>query len=435
MWEHVKALEDRNPVDQLACLILRVLHELAPCTERSLIEQVSGGDRRSQPDQASHAHMRELVHSALLKLKALACIEVAGERIAITDQGRRCLKELPLVTLRQRSAEASDKAHRRVATDDGKQDAVNGITKAEMTHPWVPSHCRLPARLGMRRSALLRVLATILRPEYALRLERFCRDRLTQVSLAMPPGGKMTVVRAWDTSLYLWRHRVAPVIRSGVTNLVHVLVQLAKVFSRAWQPMRLSEETGHAKIGARLLKARAASGLLRLNLKLGSFVVSPSINYAGALLLVCGALSIAGGVVFLSSEGANSSSAEEAFLSGKGAGSSRGSPIVWLHDGQEPLGRSIFVTRKLAGAAWIEGFAIRGENASNQTLTGLQAAIKTASGEEIKLAVDAEGSQGKRVDAQDVAPGSKFLLKSAVSPGGTQAGMPAEEFLSKYGGM
>ena len=72
MREHVKALEDRNPVDQLACLVLRVLNELAPCTERLLIEQVSGGDPRSQPAQASHAHTRELVHSALLKLKALA---------------------------------------------------------------------------------------------------------------------------------------------------------------------------------------------------------------------------------------------------------------------------------------------------------------------------------------------------------------------------
>jgi len=34
MWEPVKALEDRNPVDQLACLVLRVLAELTPCTER-----------------------------------------------------------------------------------------------------------------------------------------------------------------------------------------------------------------------------------------------------------------------------------------------------------------------------------------------------------------------------------------------------------------
>ena len=69
MREHVMALEDRNPVDQLACLVLRVLDELAPCTERLLIQQVSGGDARSQSRQASHANTRELVHSTLLKLK------------------------------------------------------------------------------------------------------------------------------------------------------------------------------------------------------------------------------------------------------------------------------------------------------------------------------------------------------------------------------
>ena len=55
----------------------------------------------------------------------------------------------------------------------------------------------------MRCGALLRVLATTFRPEYALRLKRFCQDRLTQVTLAMPPVGKMTVARAWDSSLYI----------------------------------------------------------------------------------------------------------------------------------------------------------------------------------------------------------------------------------------
>jgi hypothetical protein len=429
MRGHVTALEDRNPVDQLACLILRVLQELAPCTERSLIDQVSGGDPRSQPGQASHAHTRELVHSALQKLKALACIEAFEERIAITDEGRRCLKESAVVTLRQRgrSAEAREsKADHRVATDYCKQDAVTSTTRAK-THPCVSSISQLPARRWTRST--LRVLATTKQSESAVRLKRFCLDRLTQVGRAMPPVCKVTVARAWDTSLCLWRHKVAPMIRSGATTLGHGLVQLAKVPSRAWKPMPLYEGTGEVKIGARLLKVAGANRQL---LKLASLDVSRSINYAGVLVVVCGALSIAGGVVFLSSEGANSSSAEEA---NKGAGSSRASPIVWLHEGQHRQGRSIFVTRRLAGATWIEGLAIGGENASNQTLTGLQGVIKTESGEEIKLAVNTEGSQGKWADAQDVPAGSKFLLKAAVNPDSTQAGMPAQELLSKYGGM
>jgi len=149
--------------------------------------------------------------------------------------------------------------------------------------------------------------------------------------------------------------------------------------------------------------------------------------------LVCGALSIAGGVLFLSSERANSSRAEE--TSRNRTGSSRVSPIVWFHDGQDRLGRSIFVTRRGEGAAWIEGLAIRGENASDQTLTGLQGAIKTDSGEQISLSVNTEDSQGKWADAEDVPSGSKFTLKSAANPYGTEKGIPAEEFLSKHGGM
>ena len=45
-----------------------------------------------------------------------------------------------------------------------------------------------------------------------------------------------------------------------------------------------------------------------------------------------------------------------------------------------------------------------------------------------------EGSQGKWADAEDVPSGSKFTLKAA-DPDGAQKGMPAEKFLSKYGGM
>jgi hypothetical protein len=351
------------------------------------------------------------------------------------------LEDLPVVTLRQRgrSAEVRDsKADRQVATDHGEQDGIKGTTKAKVTQPCVSSLSQLPARLCARYRALLRVLATTLRPEYAPRLKRFCQGRLTEVSVAMPRVCKMTIGRACDTSLYIWKHKVVhiwkhkvvPMIRSGATTLGDVRVQLAKVFGLAWE--RLFEGTGEGKIGARLSKVAGANGLLP-DIKFAGFDLSRSINYAGALLLVCGALSIAGGVLFLSSERANSSRAEEAFLSGNRTGSSRVSPIVWLHDGQDRLGRSIFVTRRLAGAAWIEGLAIRGENASDQTLTGLQGAIKTDSGEEIRLSVNTEESQGNWADA--VPSGSKFTLKSEANPYGTQKGMPAEEFLSKYGGM
>ena len=437
MQEDVTALEDRNPLDQLACLVLLVLDELAPCTERLLIQQVSGGDARSQSGQASHAHTLELVRSALLKLKALACIEIAEDRIELTDAGRRCLNDLPVVTLQQRSRSAAakdTKADRQVATDCGEQDVDRETTKVEVTQPSVSSLSQLPGRPWTRYSALLMVLATALRAEYAPRLKRFCQERLTQVGVAMPRVCKSTIGRAWDTSLYIWKHKVAPRISSGVIVLVHVLVQLANAFGRAWKPVRLFEGTGEGKIGARLLKFPGANGTLP-DVKLAGFDLSRSTHCAGALLIACGALSIAGGAVFLCSESANSSRAEEAFLSDDRAGNPRASPIVWLHDRQDRLGRSIFVTRGLAGAAWIEGLAIRGENASGKTLTGLQGAIKTDSGDEIKLGINTEGSQGKWADAVDVPSGSKFTLRSAIEPDGAQKGILAEKFLSKYGGM
>ena len=423
MWEPVNALEDRNPVDQLACLVLRVIAELSPCTERSLVELLSEGDPRSQTGQVRRSHMRELVHGALLKLKALAFIEFSGERIAITDKGKRCLVDLLVTLQRGRSADVRDtKADRQVAFDHVEQYGIKGTT-AKVTQPCVSSLSQLPARLWEPSHALLRVLATTLRSEYAPQLKRFCQDRLTQVSLAMPRVCKMTIAWACDCLLYVRKHKIVPMIGSGATSLVHV--QLAKAFSRAF------EGTGKGKIGARLSKITEANGLLP-DIKFAGFD-SRSINYTGVLLLVCGALSIAGGILFLSSERANSSRAEG--TSRNHTGSSRASPIVWFHDGQDRLGRSIFVTRRREGAAWIEGLAIRGENASDQTLTGLQGAIKTDSGEQISLSVDTENSQGKWADAEDVLSGSKFTLKSAANPYGTQKGIPAEEFLSKHGGM
>ena len=423
MWEPVNALEDRNPVDQLACLVLRVIAELSPCTERSLVELLPEGDPRSQTGQVRRSHMRELVHGALLKLKALAFIEFSGERIAITDKGKRCLVDLLVTLQRGRSADVRDtKADRQVAFDHVEQYGIKGTT-AKVTQPCVSSLSQLPARLWEPSHALLRVLATTLRSEYAPRLKRFCQDRLTQVSLAMPRVCKMTIAWACDCLLYVRKHKIVPMIGSGATSLVHV--QLAKAFSRAF------EGIGKGKIGARLSKITEANGLLP-DIKFAGFD-SRSINYTGVLLLVCGALSIAGGILFLSSERANSSRAEG--TSRNHTGSSRASPIVWFHDGQDRLGRSIFVTRRREGAAWIEGLAIRGENASDQTLTGLQGAIKTDSGEQISLSVDTEDSQGKWADAEDVPSGSKFTLKSAANPYGTQKGIPAEEFLSKHGGM
>ena len=429
MRRQITALEDLNPVDQLACLVLRVLNELSPCTERSLIECVAGGAPRSQPGQVSHSHTREVVHSALLKLKAIAFIQFAGEFIAISDEGRRCLEDLPVVTSlqRDRSTEAGDGKSYQAVTDFD-QDGIKSTTRAKLL--CVSSPAQLQARIGTRCSALL---AITLRPEYGPWLKRFCQDRIAQVSAEMPRVCRMNLGRAWDASFHAWRYKVAPMIRCDATTLVNVWVQFAKVSCRLWEPMRLLESIRKSRIAARLSKVVAPNWPPQI--KFAGFDLGRSINHPGALLAVCGVLLVAGGLVFLSAERSNSSHAEEAFLSENRAGSSRVPLIAWLHDEQGRLGESIFLTRRLEGAIWIEGLVFRGQNTSNQTLIGLQGFIKTDSGEEIRLGVGTEDIEGNWVDAQDVASGSKFILKSALNPDGTHTGMPAEEFLPKFGGM
>ena len=407
MGERIRALADPNPVDQLACLVLRVLAELSPCTERSFLEHVLGAEA------ASHSHTRQLARSALLKLKALAFIEFSQEHVAITDEGRGCLRALPVVIPRQ------------VPTADREQEGFKSSTKAKLTKLCVSGLPQLQVWLRTCHDALLRVRATTSQTQYGPRLKWFCQIRLAEFRPTMPPVYQI-FHRAWGTSLCEWKQNVAP----AATTLVRVAMQRAKVFRRKWQVARLSEG-GDGKIEAWLSNI---AGVLR-DAKLAAFGLNRSINHTGALLLVSGALAIASGIIFLSGERANSSNAESASLSGNEAGSSRTSPIVWVDERHDRLGRSIFVTRRLAGATWIEGLAITGENASKQMLTGVQGTIKMDSGEEIKLSVSTEGSQGKWTDAQHVSPGSKFTLKSALTRDNAQTEMPAEEFLSKHGGM
>ncbi|MGO8840612.1 MAG: hypothetical protein ACLQF1_05575 [Methyloceanibacter sp.] len=71
-----------------------------------------------------------------------------------------------------------------------------------------------------------------------------------------------------------------------------------------------------------------------------------------------------------------------------------------------------------------------GENTSNQTLTGVQGAIKLDTGKEIKLSVSVAGSQQKLVDTQDVPSGSKITLESAFYPdsSGRQTGIWQRNF-------
>jgi hypothetical protein len=134
MRERIRALADFNPVDQLACLVLRVLAELSPCTERSFLEHVLGAEPAS--------HSPRLVHGALLKLEALAFIEFSRGHIAITDEGWGCVQALPAFIPLQsgKSAEVRDtKADLQVPIADREQKGFKRSTKAKLTRLCVSS--------------------------------------------------------------------------------------------------------------------------------------------------------------------------------------------------------------------------------------------------------------------------------------------------------
>ncbi len=391
MRRGVKAVEDSNSGDQLAWLVLRVIAALSPCKKTSLIAYVSGS-ASELGHTASDSHTRELIFNALLKLQALVFIQFAQEKIAITDEGRRFLDELPVVALRPRTPYAT-------------------------------------------------FLSTLVRTSLAQspRLTRSCQDRLAGAR-AVTQWGLPNGARVRDIALEVWQRKVAPIIWSRATTLIHILRRLATVCRTRAKPAAIVLANWRTQSGALLRKAGKASRLSP-NAKLAG--LSRLVIFAGALLLV--ALSTAGGVALLSGNRAESSreslivSSREAPMSSREAPivSSRESPIVWFYDGQDRPKRSIFVTRKFSGATWIDGLAIRGENTSNQPLTAVQGTIKSDTGQEIKLSVSAAGSQQTKADAHDVLSGSEFTLEYGFHPdaSGQQAGMPAEEFLSKNGGM
>ena len=331
---------------------------------------------------------------------ALAFIEFASERVAITDEGRRCLEHLPVFILRQsdRTAEARDtKANCQVAT--AEQASTKSSTTAKLTRLCVSSISQLRAQLWRGHGAL-RVLEATLRVRYGPRLKSFCQLWLTKFRGATPRVNKI-VAWAWDTAFRMWKHKFAPTVWPGVTDSLHVPMQLAKALSRTLAGG--SEGDTGSRLSNRLHWLR--------HIKLAGFDLDRSTNCAVAFLLVSAALSIASGIIFFSGERANSSQAEDALPLGNPAGSSRTPPIVWLHEEGDPFDRSIFVTRRLAGAVWIEGLAITGENASNQRLTDVRGALKMDSGEEIKLGFSMEARQGKWANAQDVPPGLPCKLR------------------------
>jgi hypothetical protein len=410
MRGRVKALEEPDPRNQLAWLVLRVLAKLSPCTERSLFAYVAAGESKSEVGHTTYApHRGELIGNALLKLERLAFIQFAQTQIAITNEGRRFLDELPVIALG-----LDDRSAKTSRSWSDPFEGINGVLQAK---PWT------------RYIALLKEFTATLLPTYIPRLKRFCQDCLAGTGTTLQ-GFLMNGVRARDVAREVWRRKGAPIVRSRAATLVHVMTRLAKVCRTCAEAAALAT----TRSGGGFLWKAGKARYLSLNAKLAG--LSRLVVASGALLLV--ALSTAGGVALLSGKRAESTQ-ETPIVNSRVSPivvNSRVSPIVWFYDGQDPK-QSIFVKRKFAGATWIEGISIRGENTSNQPLTAVQAILISDTGDEIELTVNATGSQQTQADAHDVPSGSEFTLEYGfrTDASGQQAGMPAEKFLSKYGGM
>ncbi len=387
-----KPIESSNPEDQLAWLVLRVIAALSPCRKASLIDYViAAGDSSSKAGQTTFTpHRRKLVGDALLKLKASAFIRFTQEQIAITDEGRRFLTELELIASRH---------------DD------RSVKTAEINR-------ELHAQPGTRYIALLRECATNLLARYIPRIKRFCQDRLAGAG----HGFLMNGVRARDIALEVWKGKVTPIVRSKAPTLVVILTRFSMVCRKNAQATANSLVNRQTQSGAALWKNGKVSWSF-LNNKLG---LSRLAIVVGVLLV---ALSAAG-VALLSGNRAESKPDTPTV-------SLREPPIIWFYDGQDHPQQSIFVKRNFSGATWIEGISIRGENKSNQSLTAVQATLISDSGEQMELTVRATGAQKAQADASNVPSGSEFSLEYGFhsDASGRQTGMPAEEFLSKYGGM
>jgi len=372
--------QGHDPNDQLAWLVLRVIDELSPCTEASLLAVVAPGDHDATRTQASFGpEGRKLVDSALRKLDGLGFVRLDRTQIDLTDEGRRFLRGLPAAALRldERSTSASDIGG----------DHASGLSGPSLTHAWT------------------RCVALLARFPASSLVSRIRRS----------------MVRGYEFALEVWKRKVAP--KMGATAPADTMKHLADISRVRASAFAVVVTDWIAK--TRDLLWKLSHRYPSLNAKLSG--LRPVVILAGGLLAV--ALSTAGGVALLSTK-----RLDDPPGSTNRPEKSRESSISWSYDGQDP--RSIFVTRVAGGTTWIEGLSIRGKNKSNQTLTGVQGVIKWDSGERMTLKVSAAGSEGTGQDAETVPAGDEFSLGYEFQPDGSdQPGVPAKAFLAANGGV
>src|SRR5262249_7425219 len=144
--------------------------------------------------QASNSRTRELVCSALIKLNELTFIRFTNAQIAITDQGRQFLDELPVRRLDGQSAETSQ-------SWGYTSGAINRALRVPPLTPYIVPLREFVAALLARCIRLLNGL---------------CQNRLGGAGANMPQSLLMSDVRARDIAFEVWERKVAATFGSRV---------------------------------------------------------------------------------------------------------------------------------------------------------------------------------------------------------------------------
>jgi hypothetical protein len=167
--------------------------------------------------------------------------------------------------------------------------------------------------------------------------------------------------------------------------------------------------------------------------RVGGFALSQMLIIAGTLLLVVGGLMLGGGLILRAGTASQVASTHG---------------IAWLFQQNElSIGeRSVFAFTATPAGPRIKGFSIRGQNGSDQPLTGVEGVIKPdVSRQELKLALIVDRPEGGAPEAQAgeaeatsvIPPHAPFKLVFAfpAEAANGQDGVTPEEVLATFGGL
>jgi len=232
-------------------------------------------------------------------------------------------------------------------------------------------------------------------------------------------GGMGRVLSSWGSGIGARTGTFSSAARAGTQS------------GWSWLRQQGARASASARAGTEAATAWAESQAGRRGLDVSHMMI-----IAGAILLVCGGLLIGGGLLMRASSGSVIAAEvpDETF-----------SKVSWLFDQPDvPLPeRAVFTLSGTPRAFLINGLSIGGINNSEESLTGLQAVLRSdVRRPDLRLEVvpglrSDDGAAAKGAPVPAVEPGEAFRLVFAFPPEakGEEDGISAEDFFDSYGGL